>query len=86
MVEPLPPRRRFNCLAACLVVVLLLLPVLYVLSIGPVAVLADRGFLSRERFATAYAPVMHFGDNPLVRELLRDYVGWWYRITSTPMQ
>lgn len=49
---------------------LLLMPVLYVLSIGPMALLADKGVLPREPVREFYKPVVWLHDHtPLARPL-----------------
>jgi hypothetical protein len=67
------------------------IPVLYVLSIGPVEAYAVKalvkGSISAETYETIgdyYLPLSYVeGKSPLMRRALDDYVKWWFKITGT---
>jgi len=56
---------------------LLALVVGYVLSIGPVFNLAERGRVSPEAFEATYKPFELVAGVPSVRDLLNYYLDWW---------
>lgn len=68
-------------MAMVLVVVLVLLPVLYVLSVGPVARLADNGLIDQKWntvLGTIYWPLDWTANNvPVVGPAIITYVEWW---------
>ena len=67
--------------------VVLLLIVLYVLSIGPAAVIAQRtGGGAWRVFRVVYAPLIWLYENTPLREPLEHYVGFWFEITNTPIE
>jgi hypothetical protein len=58
------------------VFVLALLPVLYVLSIGPAAMLAKRGYF-QDGVHYVYVPVIWLHDHTPLKLPLELYVSWW---------
>ena len=64
-----------------LVAVLVLLPLLYVLSVGPVARLADNGLIDQKWqtvFGVIYWPLDWTAENvPVVGPAIIGYVEWW---------
>ena len=53
---------------------------LYVLSIGPVGGLAERGMISPdgcEVIEIVYAPLESLTHVPVVRTMLMNYIDWW---------
>ena len=67
------------------VVTLMLVPVLYVLSIGPVGYLADRLKTPRsivERILLFYAPVKWLRDHTYLEGPLEEYLNWWQRLAD----
>jgi hypothetical protein len=61
-----------------IVLVLIVLPTLYVLSIGPAYWLVDGGQLSLATWLTFYWPLITLSDqNEEVRRLLATYLDWW---------
>jgi hypothetical protein len=72
--------------AVMMSVVLLLLPMLYVLSIGPAVWLLDRGAISKKLLYTAYAPVdwlVH--QNETFGDAMEWYCGLWAEPPSEPV-
>jgi hypothetical protein len=71
--------------AFSIVLPLLAVALLYVLSIGPVSVLAKRGKLSGS-FADTYfyAPIFWLGDLTHTSQLLVKYTWWWEDMIPTP--
>ena len=68
----------------CVVGLMVGLPVCYVLSVGPAAVLLKRAIVSREVFETVYSPVLWFGEKTDTRNALESYAYAWLRLTGTP--
>ena len=61
-------------------VVVVLLPVLYVLNIGPLLYASNHFGLSPKVFFAAYTPVMDFmAGTPLGPAYLR-YIEWWTKV------
>lgn len=63
-----------------LVVCLILLPAFYVLSIGPVVMLGDNGFIPQSfepAFEIIYMPLILLHEHTLLREPLEWYVELW---------
>jgi hypothetical protein len=61
-----------------LVVMLLLLPVLYVLSFGPVYAIAVRFPATKEFLAAVYRPVIYLGEHfEPMRGVFDWYMGFW---------
>jgi hypothetical protein len=59
---------------------LVALPILYVLSIGPLETLARHGYIDSETVRPAYAPVIWLRDNSTVgRRLIDRYMRLWMR-------
>jgi len=74
-----PPVRRKRCIGGPMVAVLIGLPILYVLSIGPAARLQLKGYLPAGAFASFYAPIRWAGDNcESFRLAIGRYVGLWF--------
>ena len=70
--------RRFPALAAVLCVVVLLLPVVYVLSIGPAFWLMEHGYASSSVWEYTYYPVFWLSSkSELGRRLLEWYINLW---------
>jgi hypothetical protein len=70
--------RRKGSHAGAMLAVVLLLPVLYVLSIGPAARLVFRGYMQPETVKAIYAPVQWLADqNHAVNFTLTWYVNLW---------
>ena len=66
-------------LIALALLLLLLLPPLYVASIGPAWVSYQNDQISRETFSTAYAPVFHIAKSSRWSERhLLSYLDSWY--------
>jgi hypothetical protein len=63
--------------AAALVVVVLILPVLYVLSIGPVVAVLEKMGAGHEMAEVFYAPVIWLHDHTLLKEPLEAYAQMW---------
>jgi hypothetical protein len=82
VAQPSPEPRR-GCGAAVgliAVVLLLLLPLFYVLSTGPVLwVVKSRGAEQQARWLhTAYAPVIWLRErSPAFDKAMSAYIGWW---------
>ena len=55
----------------------LLLPVLYVLSIGPVAMIVEKMGIDRDPFQAFYAPVVWLYDHTFLEQPLEWYVSLW---------
>jgi hypothetical protein len=72
-------------LIALALLLLLLLPPLYVASIGPVWVSYHNGQISHETFSTAYAPVFRIAKSSRWSERhLLLYLNWWYEQNGLP--
>lgn len=71
-----------------LVAVLVVLPMLYVLSTGPVVWMAHSGFISESLIpviGVIYAPLEWVAHNvPVVGPALDQYVEWWQPANSVP--
>lgn len=63
--------------------VLLLAVVLYVLSIGPAAVIANRATATQPVVEVMYAPLEWLYENTPLRGPLRRYIDFWLVITDT---
>ena len=68
-----------------LVGLLVSLPLLYVLSTGPVVVLAARGMIPESFIEAVYQPLIWFIDKTGQREPIDSYVEAWARITGTKL-
>ena len=65
-------------LALAVVALFILLPVLYVLSVGPAVYLARRDYVSREAVHAFYWPLAWLYDSwELIQPLLEWYLNWW---------
>ena len=72
---PAPDNNRERSPLVVAAVVVVALPVLYVLSIGPVAWLQQHGFDSGNQFlGRHYAPIHYLADHC---EVFRDFMRWW---------
>ena len=69
---------------ALALLLLLLLPPLYVASIGPAWVRYHNDQISRETFATAYAPVFRIAMSRWSERHLLLYLNWWYDQNGLP--
>lgn len=77
-----PDKRGSGAVAIVLVAVLILLPILYVLSVGPVAWLDSNDSLNEPMHSVAvivYFPLSWAVNNgvPIVGPALAAYVEWW---------
>jgi hypothetical protein len=64
--------------AAILIVLLIALPTLYFLSVGPAVCLRDHGMINQGTLLTVYAPVAWMDQNvPMFRQALESYVHLW---------
>jgi hypothetical protein len=71
------PQSRSNGTAA-IAIGLLLLPILYMLSVGPAIWLCNRGAITRRQLFTAYAPIAWIeGRNETFDGALDFYVKLW---------
>jgi hypothetical protein len=81
MTTPDKHERRFPALAAVLCVVVLLLPVLYVLSAGPVAWLVHHGFIDGKvgvAFQAIYFPFVFACEHSKAFNAFAGwYLSWW---------
>jgi hypothetical protein len=59
---------------AIVLVMLVLLPVLYVLSVGPMVALTERGLVSEGVFGTIYLPLIWLVDNCQPAEV---FLNWY---------
>jgi hypothetical protein len=75
--------------ALVVALVLILLPLFYVLSVGPAVWLFSRGLVSERVLAVLYAPVELAGEySPLFMRIMQPYVNWWAgppRAAPTPV-
>ena len=60
------------------------LPLLYVLSIGPVGVLAFRGVITNDAFNSVYAALIWFVERTDTGDALEAYTKMWFSLTGTP--
>ena len=58
-------------------------PLLYVLSVGPAAVLGMRGFASESAFMNFYTPLISFAQAKNAEDLLQSYIKIWMSATET---
>lgn len=71
-------------LVVCL---LIALPVLYCLSVGPASVLVTRGALSQPTATTFYWPLIQaLEQSESLKGVFVRYIMWCYAITGTPME
>lgn len=77
--------RQRTLLVVC-AVALVMLPTLYLLSIGPAIWLCDRQYISQETFKTAYAPVYWLRQWEPFAEALQPYIRLWRFGTFNPPQ
>jgi len=71
------PNRERGPVVGCLAVAALVLPIVYVLSIGPAWWLYRRGYLS-DSAAIVYAPLRLLGNNcKPIEDALRWYIDLW---------
>lgn len=76
------PRRRWPTYLAA---VLATLPLLYVLSAGPVEVIVNRFPNSiPQRVEIVYAPLVYAASATGAGEMLSSYITWWFVNTETP--
>lgn len=71
-----PSDRRASGLEV-VVIAVLALPVLYVLSVGPVVKVAQWLDLDGDRLKTAYAPLIYLHDHTPMKKPLEWYIGVW---------
>jgi hypothetical protein len=71
--EELVPRFGVGSIAG----LLLFVPVLYVLSIGPVARMAEEGYLPRDSVRPLYSPVIWLHDHTPLQKPLEWYGAMW---------
>lgn len=69
--------RSSTTIPAVVAAIAVILPVLYVLSMGPVAKVIDRFGLDREPARTFYRPVIWLHDHTVLRRPLELYLGVW---------
>jgi hypothetical protein len=88
-MNPLPvmsnrePRKRNGGLVVALLIVMLVAPLLYFLSVGPMAVQLDRGAISQRHFDRLYQPLLSLSRTwPAFRALCVRYSSYWR--TSPP--
>ncbi|MFM8469899.1 MAG: hypothetical protein ACKODH_08015 [Limisphaerales bacterium] len=63
----------------------LALPLLYALSIGPAVVLLMRGWASNSAVNTLYKPLQSFADATNTEVLFRSYIEAWMITTGTTL-
>jgi hypothetical protein len=80
-------RRGGGTTAIVLVAVLILLPTLYVLSIGPVIWLQNTGRIGESPvLEAAYSPLYWTMDNvPVAGPAIASYLWWWEQPQPTPL-
>ncbi|MEQ2009018.1 MAG: hypothetical protein ABMA26_19735 [Limisphaerales bacterium] len=66
--------------------VLLGLPLCYVLSSGPMVVLALRGVIPKPAIETAYNPLEWFTHKTGTVEAVQAYIVAWCKVTGTPIR
>jgi hypothetical protein len=85
-MKPLPDKqsdRRRTMLVVC-AILLIALPVIYFLSVGPALWLTNRGYISEAHFKTAYAPLLWAREWKPFGEVLQRYVWLWRYGTTDP--
>ena len=60
------------------------LPLLYALSIGPAVVLAQRKVISQSVFELAYTPLDRFAMHTETKDAFIAYISMWLTMTGTP--
>jgi hypothetical protein len=63
--------------APLLLAILILVPILYVLSIGPVVAVVEKTGTGREAVVIFYAPVIWLHDNTPLEKPLEKYAEFW---------
>ena len=72
-----PSQTRGSSLAPLLCAILILLPILYVLSIGPVVALVEKTGAGHKAVEVFYTPVIWLHDNTPLKEPLEKYAELW---------
>ena len=80
MEDESKPRRRWPTYVAVGIVFV----ALYLLSSGPVLVLADRGKIPPVPTYAFYKPIAWVANACGIREQYIDYLKWWFRLAGTP--
>jgi hypothetical protein len=71
-------KARGGCGTGAIVATVLLLPILYVLSSGPIFQLRENETISGQTYRTIYAPLVFVSDRlPAVRDAWGAYVHLW---------
>jgi len=74
-------RNSVEGLTVVAIAAVILLPLLYMLGIGPLAWLASRGYVSGEFVGTMYYPLAAVClRTPLTQDLLGSYIDFWVRL------
>lgn len=67
--------------------VLIAIPLMYCLSIGPASVLVSRGAVSVEGATVFYSPIVWAVEgSPFLQKAYMPYVLWWHDITGTAIE
>lgn len=86
--KPIKRERGGAAMVMVFVAVLLVLPMLYTLSIGPVVLMLESGQLDRswERAVIAFYYPISIGGKciPGFQSVLNDYVNWWTSWVTPP--
>ena len=72
-----PESKRTGSGAAVALLIAILLPILYVLSIGPVVALVEKTGVGDEAARVFYAPVIWLHDNTPLEKPLEAYAELW---------
>jgi hypothetical protein len=77
-VVPHRPPQQSRGMAALALVLLLLFPIAYVLSVGPACLLVNEHILEEQVLETVYAPIIIVSDwSPTIGECMGWYVELW---------
>ena len=60
-----------------ILIAVVLIPLLYVLSIGPAVMLVNKTKISSKPFEVFYAPVIWVAENTSLEKPLNRYAEWW---------
>ncbi len=72
------PDKKGNGLAACVAAVVILLPLLYLASLGPAVKMRDHGVISQDALVLAYAPLVWAADKyKPIENLIEWYCALW---------
>ena len=85
-VQPKQDRPGSSHLLALVLCLLVAIPILYCLAIGPASILVSRGAVSQDGATLCYWPLLGIlEESNVLQGAFTQYILWWYQLTGTPL-